>query len=122
MPAHATVAEVLNYLDEVSNSDVTDRIILRASELVDERTLGNADAADAEHIEAVKNAVCAQVEYWLHMDESVDVVGSTAKPSLGSFSMGGTVATLAPRAKRYLFNAGLLYTGVRVVGRIYEDS
>lgn len=103
-----------------------DRLIQRASELIDEYSLGRINLADPEHAEAAKNAVCAQVEYWLQgAGEELAVLGSVQSFQIGNLSInygkpgGGQTGggELAPRARRHLFLAGLLTRGVRTIGR-----
>lgn len=98
-----------------------DRLLARASEVVDEAALGRVNPTDPVHAAAARKAVCAQVEYWLQQDETVDVTGQVASYSIGSLSIsygsGGRESRaggLAPRARRHLLLAGLLYRGVGV--------
>jgi len=96
-----------------------DRLLARASELIDYATFGKIDPNNEEHLAAAEKAVCAQVEQWLSMDESIDVTGKPAAFSIGNFSMTfGAHARepnrLAPRARSYLLLAGLLHRGVSI--------
>lgn len=131
MSAYATASDLQAYVSEdvtlPSESEQT-RLLARASEIIDESTLGNVDTGDDDHVEAAKNAACAQVEMWLAgmAGEDADVnAQGIARYSIGDLSVdfgraGGTASgpvnasTLAPRARRYLFNAGLLYRGVGI--------
>ncbi len=64
---------------------------------------------------ALRDATCAQVEYWEEMGESYDVQGSVDNFAIGnlrvSYAAGGG-ETVAPRAYRTLMSFGLLYAGV----------
>ena len=98
-----------------------DRLLARASELIDQKALRRIDPGCSAHAAAARKAVCAQVEYWLQQDETVDVTGQVASYSIGSLSIsygsGGRESRaggLAPRARRHLLLAGLLYRGVGV--------
>ncbi len=91
-----------------------EKLIKRASELIDYFTLNRIDNTNAEHLQAAQNAVCAQVEYWVNIDESVDIIGPLNKFRIGSFGIDGKLNVLAPRAKRFLLSQGLLYRGIRI--------
>ena len=116
--AYATKDDVAMYtgkaLEELP-ADI-DRLLERASEVVDEATLGRIDPANQAHLDAARLATCAQVEYWLTAGEQGAIVGGAPRMSLGSLSVdygsAGGPPVLAPRARRHLLNAGLLYRGV----------
>lgn len=98
-----------------------DRLLARASELIDQKALRRIDPGCPAHAAAARQAACAQVEYWLQRGEDLDVTGPVLSYSIGSMSInygvGGTrrgVDELAPRARRHLVLAGLLYRGVGV--------
>lgn len=110
---YATPQEVQEYIG--TTDVIEERIIKRASEDMDHVTLGNIDTTNEDHLEALKKAVSAQIEYWLNIDESMAINGSIESFSIGKFSMHygkKGMPILAPRARRYLFTAGLLYRGV----------
>lgn len=117
---HATEAELAGHL---AGSDFTvptgaaaQRLLKRASELVDDRVLAPylTDAADVPtetHVaDALRDATLAQVEQWLSVGEDNDVDGYPRDVSLGAngVSVGARPASLAPRARRALRRAGLL--------------
>lgn len=93
-----------------------ERLLKRASEAIDALTLGRIDPNNPEHLEAAQKATCAQVERMLELGENMEVTGRPKSFSIGNFSMdfgsGGGFSELAPRARQYLFLAGLLYRGV----------
>ena len=97
-----------------------DRLLARASELIDQKALRRIDPGCPAHAAAARQAVCAQVEYWLQHGEDLDVTGPVLSYSIGSMSInygvGGPrrVDELAPRARRHLVLAGLLYRSVGV--------
>lgn len=98
------------------------RLLVRASELIDDHTAAavyDVDTAGAPTyqpvIDALANAVCAQVEYWLTGDEEDDILGPTQGAAIGGmqqqYGAGENRVTpmyLAPRAARHLRRAGLL--------------
>jgi len=105
----------------IAPPDPIDRLLLRASEVIDDYTRSavyehdSSDfPTDADDIAAFRDAVCAQVEFWLTGDEQDDVLGPVEwSLSMGSTSMkpaAGLSLTLAPRAARILRNAGLYQT------------
>lgn len=131
MSAYATASDLQAYVSEdvtLPSENEQIRLLTRASEIIDEVTLGHVDTSDDDHAEAAQSAACAQVEMWLvgMAGEDADVnAQNIARYSIGSLSVdfgraGGTASgpvnasTLAPRARRYLFNAGLLYRGVGI--------
>lgn len=89
----------------------TDRLLTRASELIDIATMGRATENDA----AVKTATMAQVEFWLEIGEESDIIGAKnfRSHSIGGLTLQGRMSEMAPRARRILSLEGLLYRGVR---------
>lgn len=61
---------------------------------------------------ALKNAACAQVEFWLETGEEHDVLGLRGSATAGKISLSRIPTRLAPRALGYLRAAGL--TGSKV--------
>jgi hypothetical protein len=112
--SYATVSELSNFtgIPEIDLPADTNRMLQRASELVDFATMNRINATDTVHMEAAKKATCAQVEYWIEVDESMDKIGAPEAFNIGSFSMNGKLPELSQRARRILFLAGLLYRGV----------
>jgi len=116
--SYATQSDVASYIynDETATDqlpDDIDRLIARAEELIDEAMFGNYDSDNAEHQQAAKKATAAQIEYWLSFDEEIDIINYVDNMSMGNLDMSmDGITKLAPRAKRELFLAGLLYTGV----------
>lgn len=114
--AHATVAELEDWLGAGRTVEEPERLLLRASELVDEHVLAAFDvvvatglAADPIVAGGLRDAVCAQVEYWAEVGEDHDIIGLPADTSLSvGFSMSRQPPVLAQRARRILVGAGLL--------------
>lgn len=126
--AYATTTQLQAYLGGASLPADAQRLLDRASDLVDYLTLGRIDTTVTEQANAAKNATCAQVEYWMTMGEQTDISSSsTTSISIGTFQMSdsgsssnqstqlGSKHAMAPRARRILFLAGLAYSGVRMI-------
>lgn len=114
---YATSQDIIEYTGLATLPDDIDRQISRAEELIDEATRGNIDTDNTNHMEAAKKATCAQIEYWLSMGEDIDISKMPSNFKIGSFSMGSAnqaeeYTKLAPRSRRHLLMAGLLYSGV----------
>lgn len=119
---YATLADLQAYVgvDAVLPAELEQtRLLARASNLIDRVTFARIDSGDTEHVEAARDAACAQVEYWLEGGEQVDVTGPVQGYQIGSLQMqfgAGdnriTPGRFAPRAKDHLLMAGLLYRGV----------
>jgi hypothetical protein len=125
VPQFATSAE----LDVFIGTDYAvpvdaDRILQRASEIVAFSTIGlysgywHTVTVDDPHdtfTEGLRDATCAQVEFWLEVGEEHDIVGLTGAVTSGRLFLSKLPQQLAPRARRFLLGAGLLHAraGVR---------
>lgn len=109
---YATINDITEYLSPTITppADI-DRILQRASELIDYRTYGQAKS----NPDAAKTATCAQVEYWLQIDECNDITGPLGPVKLDNFTMESRFSILAPRAYRILLTAGLFNPGVAMI-------
>jgi hypothetical protein len=92
-------------------TDLT-RLLLRASELIDDYTRTAIYAVDTDGmptdtdiIAAFRDATCAQVEAWETADEEDDILGPVDTVGLAGVTAKGR--ELAPRAARILREAGL---------------
>ena len=120
--AYATTTELATYLfvDESDLPDDADRLLQRASELMDYITLNRIDTDNTAQATAAEKAVCAQYEWWAESGDELGLAGKVNSISLGEFSYSAgnestnktRVSTVAPRAMQYLFLEGLLYKGV----------
>jgi len=122
--AYATSEQLGGYLEGGAAAVPGDaaRLLARASELVDDHIVtavydvdANGQPTDVDVAAALRDATCAQVEFWLAGDEEDDILGPTQGVSLAGMQMqygaGDNRATpmyLAPRAARFLRKAGLL--------------
>lgn len=115
--AYATAAELAAYVGagvDLPAEPEQERLLERASELIDVVTLQRIDATDTDHTDAARDAATAQVEWWLSAGEDGDTSREVQSYSVGSLriSYGEGAAqqrmALAPRAKRHLWLAGLL--------------
>jgi len=106
------------------------KLLEKASELIDYATLGRADLCfnrvppfvDSKQRQAVINATCDQVEFWLETGEEHDVLGLHGSLMAGRVQAQNLPGYLGPRAARTLETAGLLYQGVDVYTPITERS
>lgn len=115
--AYATAAQLSAYLPTgTALPDDANRLLRRASETVDDFVLAAYSldttglARDADVREALVQAACAQVEFWMEVGEEHDVDGIR-----GGLSVPGATyespPTLAPRARSVLTRAGLMNVG-----------
>ena len=118
--AYATTTELAEYLGvQVADlPDDADRLLDRASEMIDYYTLNRID--ETEDAEVAKKATMAQYEWWSQFDE-FGLQGFYSQIQIGPFQASAAGETggkgppeLAPRARRFLFLKGLLYRGVDV--------
>lgn len=123
-PLYATADDYLTWTGEQTAPADIARLLLRASEDIDEALLAAVYCTDAagmpvhpEVIEALTNAACAQVEYWQTTgDDGTGAAGRWDSVSLGPLSLSGRrggptyagAVDLADRAHRALNRAGLL--------------
>lgn len=115
--AYATATELANYLGvlEADLPNDVDRLLERASDLIDYYTLGRITAG-----ETATKATVRQYEWWAQFDEfntqqffsSISIGPFSASNASGSNNSGPP--ELAPRARQVLFLEGLLYTGVDI--------
>jgi len=116
--AYATTTELADYLgvDEAGLPDDADRLLDRASEMIDYYTLNKIDTNKESHEEAAKKATCAQIEQWIEMGDEgiVKLQGISIASFQAQFGAGENrmLPELASRAKQALFKAGLLNRGV----------
>ena len=113
--AYATITELADYLgvQEVDLPDDAERLLERASELIDYYTLGRIVAG-----EIASKATVRQYEWWSQFDE-FGTVNFLNNISIGPFSAGlnsggsgQSIPDLAPRARRVLLLAGYLNRSV----------
>jgi hypothetical protein len=113
--AYATADELATYTGAAAPADA-DRQLLRASELIDEVVGHSAAAAWANPLPdpitiaqaALRDAACAQVEFWSSFGEDHDVEGVRGSVRVGAVSIDRLPDDLAPRAYRALRNGGFL--------------
>lgn len=117
--AYADKDELADYLgkDKADLPDDADRLLDRATELIDYYTHHRIDSDDSDSTEVAQKAVCAQVEWWLNHNDELGLKSHVQSYSSGdysvSFSEGGLPA-LAPRARRPLHSENLLYAGAEL--------
>ena len=115
--AYASITELADYLgvQEMDLPDDAERLLERASELIDYYTLGRIEAG-----KIASKAVCMQYEWWSQFDEfntqqffSSIQIGPFQASNAGQTGQGGP-PELAPRARQVLFLSGYLYAGVDI--------
>jgi len=121
--AYATPTQLAAFLG-VNISDLPANaasILEQASDVIDWATFGRIDVAESDQAAAAQKATCQQYEYWDSVGAESDITGMNFKSvSIGTFSaqyadQSKQLPTLAPRARRTLFLAGMLYRGVRMI-------
>lgn len=115
---YATTEQLAEYLhiNEGDLPDNAERLLERASELIDYYTLNNIDEENTDHMKSAKKATCAQYEWWAETGDEFGLMGKVSSMSVGSFSYSAarnSLPKLSPRAQHYLFLEGLLYTGIK---------
>lgn len=132
MTTYATEAQLAAYLGATyaaPEDDEADRLLLRASQLIDTKTRGRAQLAydgelsagaiggsilptgpltQAEYRTALEEAACAQVEFWMEFGEEHDIVGLQGHAMSGRLSVSQLPGRLGRRAADRLLEAGLL--------------
>jgi hypothetical protein len=112
--SYSTTAQLASWL-EVDEGDLTvgDRVLARASELIDEVVVAPYDPDDEDVIEALADATCAQVEFWLEAGEEHDIGGQRGDIAVEGLRIGRLPNTLAPRARRALALQNLLTRSIQ---------
>jgi hypothetical protein len=114
--AYATEDELASYVAAAAGLGDASRLLIRASELLDDKVLMPFSIDDDTQLPtntdiatALRDAACAQVEFWLEVGEEHDVDGSANKQvSIQGLNISELPPELAPRARRILHTAGLL--------------
>ena len=122
MTAYATVEDLGAFIGDVAPQGA-ERLLDRASELIEEVTMTawyahdiNGMPTDKGIIAALRDATCAQVEFWLAGDEEDDVLGPVKDVTIGGVrAIMDKPLTIAPRASRILRNALLYRSEPRVL-------
>lgn len=115
MAVYATADELATYTGQAAPADA-DRLLTRASELIDEVTRGRAADAWADPLPdpvsddqaALRDATCAQVEFWMSLGEEHDVEGVRGGVTVGAVHIDNLPDTLGVRAARALRRRHLL--------------
>ncbi len=118
--AYASAAQLEAFVapavwSSIDAADV-DRLLARATEVVDDHVRAgfyvDSDTnlpTDTDVAQALQDATCAQCEFWVEVGEEHDVAGVAGREvSIARFSIDRLPPQLAPRAKRFLAQRGLL--------------
>ena len=106
MAAYATATDFTNYTGQTATAD-TPRLLQRASDALDARLIGAYYAADvnglptdATQLQALNNATCAQVEYWLATGDELGLSEQYGIIKIGSVMLNkaSRSTTSRPRA------------------------
>jgi hypothetical protein len=116
---YATTADLANYLEAVPPANAR-RLLRQASADIEQATKTaiydvdtNGFPTDTAVLAAMRDAVCAQVEWWNETGDSLGVTGQWGSVKIGSVSLdgragsAGTGGQLAANAATILRNAGL---------------
>jgi len=131
MTTYATPDQLASWLGATYTApeeEEATRMLGRASQLIDTATRGRAQQAydgrlsqghlipahpvtpwtQDDYQEALADAACAQVEFWLEFGEEHDIVGLTGFANAGRLQIGKLPGRLGARARDRLVEAGLL--------------
>jgi len=116
--SYTNVNSLVEYLSvgEEDLPDDIDRMIDRATELVEEVCMGRIDKDKDRHLEVLEKAVNAQIEYWIEVGDELGVMYAFDKATIGSVSISQDkkLPVLSPRTKRVLLTNGLLNKGIKM--------
>lgn len=117
MDAFATADDLTAWLpaDVLAELGDTTRILMRATEVIQEAAATgyyidpDGNPVDDRDKQALRDACCAQVEQWCEVGEENDIAGypRTTTMGTGGLTVSALPATVAPRARRILRQAGL---------------
>ena len=112
--AHATTAQLATWLGVDEGELVADasRLLDRATEVVDDAVVSPYDDTDSDTLDALADATCAQVEFWLEVGEEHDISGQRGEIETEGLRIARLPGTLAPRARRALSKGNLLSRSV----------
>lgn len=123
----ATTADLASFLvcSEAELPSDADRMLNRASDQIYSLVKRNYIITNAEHVAAVKMAVCAQVEYYMNAGETSAIVGGITSMGSGKTSVSldasASMRKLCNRSIMYLNNFGLLYRGIGITYREQQE-
>lgn len=114
---YATPAELATFLGDAYPMPADpDRVLQRASEVVAEASrfqsetvwhVVDVDNPADKYTDALRDAACAQVEFWLEFGEEHDVVGLQGSVGLSKLQISELPGLIGPRAWRFLKQVGL---------------
>jgi hypothetical protein len=125
---YATIEDVEESISStytLPEDEELEKLIIHASELIDNMTLNNAlvaydseeeeseeSGAELPYRDALRKAVCYQIEFWMEVGPEHDVAGLVGSLVAGRLQVHPVAKTLGPRARRVLQDIGLFYSGV----------
>lgn len=119
--AYATLTDLINFMGVSQDALPTNvqTLLNRANDIIEGKISRNYNPKREKHVNAAKNAVCAQTQFWIDNNVSPSSDGSVTGYSLGDLSMSydansrKAASSICPLAKDYLNDAYLLYLGLR---------
>lgn len=107
---------------EITDDDIADELLRQASELIDEHTFNRAQTAydsedgeiDTPYRDALRDATCDQVEFWMEAGVEHDVAGLKGSVVAGRVQLHPVPELLGTRAKRALRRSGIYWAGVAI--------
>lgn len=119
--AFATTEDLMRFRGVEELPENASFLLDRANDLIGPMIRPNYNPNNAWHRDSARNAVCAQVFYWINTGTSPDDDSDFGSYTLGDLSVSGRSSgsdggknpnALSPLALSYLRSACLLYKGV----------
>lgn len=111
----ARISAVYQDHPDIAADAAAEVLLQKASELIEDETLGRSERVDAEDtaaLDTLAQATCDQVEFWLEVGEEHDVAGLKGSLVAGRVQVHPVPKELGQRARRTLRRAGLMWRGV----------
>lgn len=135
--AYATVGYFEIYLDGEPLPPYPERLLDRASELIDEMLIGaiyetdaDGEPTDPADIDTLKKATCAQAQYMAALGDETGALAQFTSASAGAVSFGRAIGSTgkataasryAPQAVTVLRTAGFLPVSVLNAGWVADE-
>lgn len=113
-----TVEEILEKIgdNKATYQEITE-MTREAQSLIAMHTMGRSTQKEfltEKQIEAIKEAIIHQIDYWIYVDPNMDMVNMPVSMKVDGTSLEYKMSELAPRAKRCLHIVGLLSRRIRL--------
>lgn len=110
MAAYATPVELADYMGLDEPPADAERLLERASTLINAHVVTPRNITNVVVVEALRNATCAQVEWWLATGDEVEATARFVSPGVAGADLTTTGRRIAPRAIDELAEGGLSAT------------